>query len=180
MRHRKNQRILERFGKRLRAFREAAELSQEQVQHATGIGQSNITKMEAGKLNTSLSQLALLSELFGVDDHVLLDYRSSPEPDVIRQNVQMFLKRHGIDPTFFLRRKLSHLLQTKLLTSKFFNVPRYSKDVADHLMEKYGEEFSTSHISQALDGLTRKGLIEKISTDKKTKYQYLKKKSKLQ
>ena len=58
--------LLAEFGKRVKAFRLAAELSQEQLQYATGISQSNIYSLELGKLNTSLSHAGLLADFFGV------------------------------------------------------------------------------------------------------------------
>lgn len=171
----KDQRILDYFGKRLKTYREAADLSQEQVHLSTGIGQSNIAKMELGKLNTSLSQLALLAELFGLEYHELLDNKASiPETEDLRKSVSKFLKKRGVDPATFLRKSITHLFETKLIQSKFLSTPRFSKEIAEYCVEKYNVEFTTSHISRAMESFARKGSIEILKTDKKSKFQYKK------
>lgn len=163
------------FGKRLRAIRESINLSQEQIQYATGIGQSHLSKIEAGTVNVGLSHIAVLSEFFGLDEFELLQFNIAfREPDDLKKNVSKYLKRHGIDPSVFLRKGLAHLLKNRVLPSRFLQAPRYTKEISEYLSEKFDSNFSTTAISQALENLRRKGLIEKIATDKKSKYQYRK------
>jgi len=52
MRNIKKAESLKRFGARLRQIRETAEISQEQIQYATGITQSHLSMIESGRLNT--------------------------------------------------------------------------------------------------------------------------------
>lgn len=176
MRYLRNKRILDQFGLRLKRFREAAELSQEQVHYATGIGQSNISQMESGGLNTSLSQLALLSEFYGLEDHELLDYKAAiPETDELRRRITRFLKKKEIDPSDVLKKSVTTIFERKLLPSKFLLTPRYAKEIAQHLIEKYDAEFSTTLIARTLGIFSERGLIERIPTDKKSKFQYKRK-----
>jgi transcriptional regulator with XRE-family HTH domain len=161
------------FGQRLKSIREAAGLSQAQVHDFTGIGRSHIVRIETGTLNTGLHNISILGELFGLEDYELLQYKSPlPNPDILRKNVSKYLKSRKMDPAVSLKQGLVHLIETKLLPSKFFASPRFAKEISEFLKEKDGESFTTSHISQALGGFVDAGRVEKIKTDKKTKYQY--------
>jgi len=175
VRHKK-QNSLTLFGKRLKAFRQAVDLSQEQVYYATGIGQSHLVKIESGTVNTGISHIALLAEFFGVEDFQLLEYKAPiPDAEFLRKNVSKYLKSKGIDPTVVFKKSLVRLIETKLLSSKFFTTARFAKEIADFLAEKHDAEFNTSHISHVMEVFTKKGLVEKIATDKKSKFQYKKK-----
>lgn len=168
---------MDRFGKRLQAFRLAADLSQEQVHLATGIGQSHVAKTELGQVNTSISHVSLYAELFGVEDNELLDYDGAvPEEATLKKGVTKFLKSRGFDPSLFLKQNQgpTHIIETKILETKFLTVPRLAHEIADYCKEKYDAEFTTSQVSKVLDGLNKKGVLEKLKTDKKTKFQYRK------
>jgi transcriptional regulator with XRE-family HTH domain len=175
VRYLKNERILSQFGNRLRTFRETAELSQEQVHYATGIGQANISQMESGGLNTGLSQIALLSEFFGIEDHELLDYKAAiPETEDLRKSISRFCKKRNINPSDVLKKSITIIFERKLIPSKFLASPRFTKEIAQHLLEKYDAEFSTTLISRTLGIFSKRGLIERIATNKKSKFQYKK------
>ncbi|MBT1697156.1 helix-turn-helix transcriptional regulator [Fulvivirgaceae bacterium PWU4] len=163
------------FGQRLRAIREAANLSQEQIHYVTGISQSHIARIEAGVLNTGINHVSRLAELFGLEDYELFQYKSPiPDSELLKKNIAKFLKSRDIDPAVFLKKSLVHLIETKLLPSKFFSSPRLAKEIAEYFKEKVNAEFTTSHISQAMEGFVKKGLVEKLETEKKSKFQYRK------
>jgi transcriptional regulator with XRE-family HTH domain len=167
--------LLEDFGKRVKAFRQAAELSQEQIQYATGISQSNIYSIELGKLNTSLSQAGLLADFFGVPLSELVNFKSAiPDSEILKKGIDIYLKKKKIDPKIYLKKGLAKLLRDRVLKSKFLSTPRYTKDIADYIHETLNTKFTTSALSQALENLHKQGLIEKISTEKKSKFQYRK------
>ena len=164
------------FGTRLRAIRESINLSQEQVHYATGITQPHISKIEAGGLNVGLSHIAILAEFFGLKEYELLQYDSPiPETEELKKNVAKFVKKNNIDPDVFLKKGLSHLLKNMILPSRFLTTPRYTKEIASFIEEKFEARFTTTAISQALENLGKKGLIERTPTDKKSKFQYKKK-----
>jgi transcriptional regulator with XRE-family HTH domain len=161
------------FGKRLKALREVAEISQEQIHYATGITQPHISAIEAGSLNIGLVHITVLAEFFGLEDFVLLQYQTPlPNSEDLKKNVSRYLKKNGIDPSIFLKKGLASILKNKVLHSKFLSTPRYTKEIATFLEEKFDASFSTTAISQALENLRKKGLVERIITDKKSKYQY--------
>ena len=173
----KNQKTIDKFGQRLLAFRLTADLSQEQVHLATGIGQSHIAKTELGQVNTSISHLSLYAELFGIEDHELLDYNAAiPEEGTLKRNVAKFLRSRGFDPSLFLKQHqgATHIIEHKILETKFLTVPRFAREIVDYCQDKYEADFTTSQVSRVLDELYRKGVIEKLKTDKKTKFQYRK------
>lgn len=164
------------FGKRLKAIREASNLSQEQVHYATGISQSQIAQIEAGNINTGINRVSTLADLFGLEDYELFQYKFPiPDSEVLKRNISKYLKSRDIDPAIFLKKSLVHLIETRLLPSKFLNSPRLAKEISEYFKEKSNTEFTTSHISQAMEGFVRKGLVEKLKTDKKTKLQYRRK-----
>ncbi len=152
------------------------DISQEQIQYATGIGQSHLSKIEAGVMNIGLSHIAVLAEFYGLEEFELLQYNTSlPDHEELKRDVSKYLKRNGIDPSVFLKKGLAHLLKDRVLPSKFFSTPRYTKEVADYLDEKFNATFNTTAISQALENLRKKGLVDKLATSKKSKFQYRKK-----
>lgn len=168
---------MDQFGKRLQAFRLAAGLSQIQVHQATGIGQSHVARTELGQVNISISHVSLYAELFGVKGGELLNFGDAvPSEAILKKNVVKFLKSRGFDPSLFLKENqgLTHILEKKILGTKFLAVPRSARDIADYCMEKYGAEFTTSHISLVLDRLLEKGLLEKLKTDRKRRFEYRK------
>jgi transcriptional regulator with XRE-family HTH domain len=176
MRNIKKAESLKRFGARLRQIRETAEISQEQIQYATGITQSHLSMIESGRLNTGLSHIAALAEFFGLEEFQLLQYADPvPASDILKKNVARYLKKNGIDPSLFLKKSLALTLRTKVIPSKFLSTPRYTKEIADLLEQKFGVAFTTSAISQALENLRKEGLVEKLATDNKSKFQYRKK-----
>lgn len=174
----KNQKVIDKFGKRLRAFRESADLSQEQVHLCTGIGQSHLASTELGQVNTSISHLALYAELFGLEDHEMINYQMPiPTSEVLKKNVIKFLKARGLDPKVFLKqsRGITRIIEEDLLKGNYFNTPRYAREISEYCLSKYKVTFTTSQVSKALNTVYNKGLIVKLDSDKKTKFQYKKK-----
>lgn len=166
------------FGKRLLAFRLATGLSKYQVSLATGIGQSHIAKTELGQVNITISHISLYAELFGVRESELLGFGNPlPKEEILKKGVSTFLKSRGVDPSRFPNgnQGLTHILSTKILETKFLASPRSAREIADHCKEKYNAEFTTTEFSKILDRLHKKGLLEKLKTDRKRRFEYRKK-----
>jgi len=161
------------LGERLKAIRKASGLSQEQVHYVTGIIQSQLARFESGKLSARIDDISMLAELFGLEDYELLQYKASiPDSDLLRKNVSKYLKSRSIDPAVFLKESAAHYIETKLLPSKFFNSPRFTREISEFFKDKHRAKFTTTQLSQALEAFVRKGLIEKLETDKKKRFQY--------
>lgn len=179
MGHLKNQKVVDLFATRLNKFLEAADLSPKQVALATGISKRHIESTVGGSVNTSIGYAAAYAELFGVELHSLLNFKEPlPDEAVLNTAIKKYIKVHGIDPRMFFEANegATHTIE-KLLQTVFLNQPRYTKDIADYCMEKFDVEFTTTRLSKVLDNLYKEGRVEKIETDKKSKYQYRKKTS---
>ena len=177
MGHIKNQKIIDLFAARLSRFMTNAGLSPKKVALATGISQPHIESTVAGSVNTSIGYAAAYAELFGVELHNLLNFKESvPDEVTLSAAVKKYLKANGIAPEDFFESNegATHTIE-KLLKTTFLNQPRYARDIAEYCKEKYDVEFTTSRLSKVLDNLYKEGRVEKIETDKKSKYQYQKK-----
>jgi transcriptional regulator with XRE-family HTH domain len=162
------------FGNRLRAFREKANLSQDQIQYATGVTQTQISKIESGKTNPEITTVYRLAELFGQDHQLLILNSSVPSSTELQKNINRYLRLHDIDPEIFIRKGLTRMIKVELEEGKFFNAPKLTMEISKFLKDKHKILFTTSRISDTLEELKKKGFIEKIPTDKKSKYLYKK------
>jgi transcriptional regulator with XRE-family HTH domain len=175
--HLKNQKVLDLFATRLKKFRATAGLSIKQVSLATGISKRHIELTESGVVNTSIGYATAYAELFGVELHTLLNFKEPfPEESAINAAVKKYVKVHGVDAGKFYKSNegATHTID-KLLKTAFLNQPRYTKDIADYCKEKYNVEFTTTRLSKVLDNLHKEGRVDKLATDKKSKFQYRKK-----
>jgi transcriptional regulator with XRE-family HTH domain len=174
----KNKRLIKRFGDRLKSFRISANLSLQQVHLASGLSKRQITYTESGNINTSISHLALYAELFGVELHELLNF-SWPIPNEasLRLGVKKFLKSQGQDPVMFFKPNegATNVIENKLLKTTFLNSPRFAAEIGIYCKEKYNVVFTTTRISKVLDNLYKKGAIQKVRSEKRTKYRYQRK-----
>ena len=68
----RNQDLLVRFGKHLKVLRESKHLSQQQLANLCDIEHSQISRIELGKINTTLSTLFLIASKLEVDITVLV------------------------------------------------------------------------------------------------------------
>lgn len=66
------ERLYEEFGRRLRARRKEAELTQSEVAERVGLTRTSITNIEAGRQHVVLHQLLLLASIVGVEPQDLL------------------------------------------------------------------------------------------------------------
>lgn len=62
------------FGQRLREVRMSKNISQEQLAFKCGLEYSQINRIELGKVNTSISHVALLANNLGIEPSELFDF----------------------------------------------------------------------------------------------------------
>jgi transcriptional regulator with XRE-family HTH domain len=68
----RDDKVIKRFGKRVRAIRLTKGISQEQLALKSGLEYSQINRIELGKVNTSISHLFLLAKHLGISPTELL------------------------------------------------------------------------------------------------------------
>jgi transcriptional regulator with XRE-family HTH domain len=69
----RDDKTIKKFGKKLREIRQSKGISQEQLAHDCGLEYSQINRIELGKVNTSISHVALLAKHLEVTPCDLLD-----------------------------------------------------------------------------------------------------------
>lgn len=172
-----NRKILKAIGQHIKSLRLAANLTLQQVHMATGISKTNIRNMEVGLLNSTIVQMSIYAELYGMTLHELINVTLLPPDEAsLRAVVKKFIKGRGMDPAIFFQpsERITNIFENKLLKTSFLTTPRFSSEVAAYCREKYGVHFSSTQVSRAFDNLFNKGLIQKLPTDKKSKFQYRK------
>lgn len=167
---------LKSLGKRLRRLREIGKVTQKQIEFVTKMDQGHLSRLERGHVNISINYVFLLADFYGVEDFEILNYNAPlPDREKIQRSVTKFLKRNDFYTAEFFKIKLSSIVEDKIIPSKFLQTPKYNKEISLHLKEKYKATFTNSALSQVLKVFIKKGLIERIKTNKKSKFQYRKK-----
>jgi len=71
----RNEKFIRDFGKRLRLIRKEKGLSQETLAHLSDLELSQINRIELGKINTSLSQVAAICDALEILPKELFDFK---------------------------------------------------------------------------------------------------------
>lgn len=69
----RNTEVMKKLGKRLRLIRVEKNLSQEQLAYKCGLAHSQITLIETGQLNTTISTIYAIAKALGVKTGELCD-----------------------------------------------------------------------------------------------------------
>lgn len=98
---------LSRIGKRIRFFRESAEMTQEELAKKAGYNSNNprstISKIELGKIDIPQSKVKLFAEAFGITVSELVNVDSDPKP---LQLCELFEECYGKDSFQVVQRYL--------------------------------------------------------------------------
>lgn len=81
------------LGLRIREFRKAANMTQEQLAELVGIGTPNISYIETGKFSPSVETLEKLSEIFGVKVYELYMFEHFKTPDELKSELYSALDK---------------------------------------------------------------------------------------
>jgi DNA-binding MarR family transcriptional regulator len=104
-----------------------------------------------------------------------LQYKAAiPDAEQLRKNVLSYLKQHDINADIFIKKSLTYLLVSKVINSRFLLSPKSTKEIQALLKEKFDAKFTSARVSDALDRLTKKGLIEKVRIESNPKVLYKK------
>lgn len=172
----RNQEVIVKFGNRLRKLRVAAGLTQERVYFGTGISQSQVANTESGRLNTSLSHVALYAEFYGLQSHEILNFdQEIPDRETLKESISLFIINRGISPELYFKETpgITFLLENILSKSNFLEKERYAIELVEYCKREFNANYSTTQVSKAMDGLTKRGLVKKVESEVKTKLQYI-------
>lgn len=70
----RDQKLLDKFGKRIRELREKANLSQEALAYAADIPINQVGRIERGEINTSLSSIFAIAKALNKEPKELLEF----------------------------------------------------------------------------------------------------------
>ena len=152
------------LGKRIRAYRNAAGITQTQLAEAIGKQQPYIGPLEKGERNMGLDLIAIISKCFGVKWYQLAD-PDYPVPDEgkLRENVSAYMKSRGIDTTFVDNRKSPNY--TKYLTlyvqSDALHEPKSAYQIKQTMKIVHDSDISSSQVTNILTKMTDQLIITK-------------------
>lgn len=70
----RNQKVIDKFGEKVRTIREAKNLSQEELAYNADIPINQIGRIERGEINTTISSIFAISKALGVKPKDLIDF----------------------------------------------------------------------------------------------------------
>lgn len=74
MKYLRNEKVIKALGKRIRSLRNEKNMSMEQLAYSTGIEYSQLSRIELGQVNTSVSHVAAIAETLKVPIASLFDF----------------------------------------------------------------------------------------------------------
>jgi len=165
------------FGRRIKAYRIAAGITQKHLAEALGNQQSHIGPLESGKRNFSLDLIARISKCFGVKWYQFAD-PDFPIPDesVLRQNISKYMKSQGIDTTFADNRKSPNYTRyvTLYVQSGELQEPKGAWEIKQKINSDHGSDISSSIVTNILSKMTEDIIITKEGRE--NRYQLKRKK----
>lgn len=152
------------YAKRLRDYRKAANVSQEDLAKATGVHQPYIADIEAGKISIGIDKQEEFAAYFGVK------YYHFADPDVaipsrmqLRENIREYVKSLDIDPGYLKNDAPNFTVYIdELLDTDFLSEPKLSKEIAEEMKRRYGTKITPSKVTDVLTKLPRLDLINVI------------------
>lgn len=150
------------YAKRVKAYREAANVSQENLAEALGVGQAYIARLEKGKTNITLLKQHAIASIFGVKQHRFLDPDAEiPSVNELRESISAYVQAKNIDPSYLNEEKPNYSKAIDaLLETDFLSTFRTSKEISMEMMARYSLQIEPRRISDILGHPPRKNLVE--------------------
>jgi len=104
------------FGRRLRAARGEADISQAHLGRAVGLSRASIANIEAGRQHVALDQLFDFARALGIETTALLPSSTLDTPVTRVPGLDREVARHGMDPA--LASVLSEMMTKALEESR--------------------------------------------------------------
>lgn len=150
------------YAKRVKAYREAAHLSQEDFAEALGVGQPYIARLENGKTNITLLKQHAIASLFGVKQYRLLDPDAAiPSANELQESILAYVQSNNIDSSYLNEEKPNYSKTIDaLLKTDFLSEFKTSKEISIEIKVRYDLQIEPRRISDILAHDPRKNLVE--------------------
>ena len=165
---------IKEYGERVRAYRKAANISQEVLANLAEVHQPYIASIEKGDVNIGILTQETISSTFGVKYYELSDPGFPiPSKDILRENIKTYIASRNIDPTY-LKDEVQNFAtyMDELLKSDFLVQERSGKEIAQKYKELYGLDISPTRISDMLSREPRKSIVDVIKPEKGRQNKY--------
>lgn len=155
---------IKEYGKRVKAYRKAANISQEVLAKIAELHQPYIAAIEKGDVNIGILAQETLSDTFGVKYYQLSDPDFPiPSKNQLRENIKHYIASKNIDPGYLKDETQNFATyMDELLKSDFLATERTGKEIAEKYKELFGLEISPTRISDMLSREPRKGIVETV------------------
>jgi|GEM_PF-1148631 len=163
------------FGERLGKFKKRANISIARISYATSISVNYITDTINGKRNPTLSHVESYAKLFGVPAFELLNFDASiPSLEVLQQNIRMYFKSLGYNPTpGFKKLGPAYIVEEFIEESAPFG-PLDAAEIKNLCNQTKGTSYKTNDVSRILNNLAEEGILYKTETGNAKKPAYKK------
>ncbi len=74
MKYLRNEKVIKALGKKIRAVRKSKKMSMEKLAFTSGIEYSQLSRIEMGQINTSVSHIAAIAKTLGVSLSSLFEF----------------------------------------------------------------------------------------------------------
>lgn len=152
------------YAEQLKAYRKAANVSQEKLAKAIGVHQPYIASIEAGALSIGIDKQEEIARYFGVKYYVFSN-PNEPIPSLaeLRESIEEYVRStnteagylHNESPNY--SRYIDDLLATNFLTEA-----RTAKEIANELKLLFGLEMQAARVSDILTRAPRNLVVDTI------------------
>lgn len=129
-----------------------------------GVTENTVVNIEKGE-GFSSNTIAMLSFYTGLPLSQLFDYGGLlPESERFKKTFLRQVKKNNMENFERLKQKrntIRSLLKELATETDYFNTPRKTHEVREHLLEKFGIKTTSPIISQALINASKSGLLKR-------------------
>lgn len=156
------------YARRLKAYRRAADVSQEHLAKALGVHQPYIAAIEAGKINITLDKQEDIASFFGVKHYYFSDPQAAiPAREDLRESIVTYVRAQDIDPGYLESETPNYAKYIDLLLdTDYLRKPRTSREISNELSVRYGIGINSVRVSDILSRAPRKDRIVVSRADK--------------
>ncbi len=159
---------------RVKAIQLLSDLEVEGFAQITGLSKDIFYSIYSGRRRLTLETAKIIGESLDFDGSIIFDL-NTPIPSSIKHSVNLkrFKREHIYNVEFFSKswseKKLSKIIESKLIEKGFFSSPKYTSDVMKELIS-LGEVANNDLLNKQLKYFTIKGQLRKYKAKLKNKF----------